>query len=196
MSDMTQYQYRKTSTARGRISKRVGAASLAVAATAGLGLAGAGAAQALGSEATATVPTCRTSGLTASFGEKLGGGMNHEGVVLKLKNTSGHTCNLRGYPGLGLEDSGHRTLGSTVHWGDTWYAKDPGKKTLTLKNNKSAEAVISWTHANAGTPDARHTGYLQVTPPANTTHKTLKLPTWVDHGRLHVTALAPKVPVG
>ncbi|MGP3973565.1 DUF4232 domain-containing protein [Streptomyces sp. 8N114] len=187
---------RHHTSAAGSICKRVGAAGLAVAAAAGLGLAGAGAAQALGSQATATVPTCRTSGLTASFGEKLGGGMNHEGVILKLKNTSGHTCNLRGYPGLGLEDSGHRTLGSTVHWGDTYYAQDPGKKTLTLKNNQSAEAVIAWTHANAGSPEARHAGYLQVTPPANTTHKTLKLPTWVDHGRLEVTALARNVPVG
>ncbi|MGP3985902.1 DUF4232 domain-containing protein [Streptomyces sp. 3N207] len=191
---MTEKHHRTS--AAGQLCKRVGAAGLAVAAAAGLGLVGAGAAQALGSQATATVPTCRTSGLTASFGEKLGGGMNHEGVVLKLKNTSGQTCNLRGYPGLGLEDSGHRTLGSSVHWGDTYYAQDPGKKTLKLKNNQSAEAVIAWTHANAGTPEARHAGYLQVTPPANTTHKTLKLPTWVDNGRLDVTAFAPKVPVG
>ncbi|MET9857792.1 DUF4232 domain-containing protein [Streptomyces smyrnaeus] len=190
-------QHRNTAAARGRMAKRAGAAGLAVAAAAGLGLAAAGAAQALGSQAGATAtPTCKTSDLTASFGEKLGGGMSHEGVVLKLKNTSGHTCNLRGYPGLGLEDSGHRTLGSSVHWGDTYYAQDPGKKTLSLKNGRSAEAVISWTHANAGTSEARHAGYLQVTPPANTTHKTLKLPTWVDHRRLDVTALAPNVPLG
>ncbi|MFE9388813.1 DUF4232 domain-containing protein [Streptomyces sp. NPDC006784] len=191
----------RSSTARGRAAKRFGAASLAVAAAAGLGLAGAGAAQALGNqalggEAASSVPTCNTSGLTASFGQKLGGGMNHEGVVLKLKNTSGHTCNLRGYPGLGLEDSGHRTLSSSVHWGDSWYAKDPGKKTITLKDDASVAAVISWTHANTGTSDARDAAYLQVTPPANTTHKTLKFPSWVDNGRLEVTALATDVHVG
>ncbi|MEU7314808.1 DUF4232 domain-containing protein [Streptomyces sp. NPDC007083] len=201
----------RSSTARSRAGKRFGAASLAVAAAAGLGLAGAGAAQALGNQAlgsqalggqalggqgASSVPTCSTSGLTASFGKKLGGGMNHEGVVLELKNTSGHTCNLRGYPGLGLEDSGHRTLSSTVHWGDTWYAKDPGKKTITLKDDASVAAVISWTHANTGTSDARDAAYLQVTPPANTTHKTLKFPSWVDNGRLEVTALATDVHVG
>ncbi|MEU3190956.1 DUF4232 domain-containing protein [Streptomyces sp. NPDC006992] len=191
----------RSSTARGRGAKRFGAASLAVAAAAGLGLAGAGAAQALGSQAlgnpaASSLPTCNTSGLTASFGQKLGGGMNHEGVVLKLKNTSGHTCNLRGYPGLGLEDSGHRTLSSSVHWGDSWYAKDPGKKTIALKDDASVAAVISWTHANTGTPDARDAAYLQVTPPANTTHKTLKFPSWVDNGRLEVTALATDVHVG
>ncbi|MFI8850908.1 DUF4232 domain-containing protein [Streptomyces sp. NPDC053499] len=194
MTEMTE-QHRNTSTAPGHAVQRAACAALAVATAAGLGLAGAGAAQALG-ESQASTPTCTTSGLTASFGQKLGGGMSHEGVVLKLKNTSGHTCALRGYPGLGLEDSKHRTLGSSVHWGDTWYAKDPGKKTLTLKKNQSAEAVIAWTHANAGTSGARHATYLQVTPPANTAHKTLKLPTWVDHGRLSVTALAPNIHIG
>jgi len=103
---------------------------------------------------------------------------------------------VRGYPGLGLEDSGHRTLRSSVRWGDTYYAQDPGKKTLTLKNNQSVEAVVSWTHANAGTSGARHVNYLQVTPPANTAHKTPELRTWVDNGRLEVTALARRVPVG
>ncbi|NSC25275.1 DUF4232 domain-containing protein [Streptomyces albus subsp. chlorinus] len=180
-------------TARGRLAKRIGGAGLALVAVAGLGLAGAGAAQAAGSRA--ATPTCTASGLTASFGQKLGGGMNHAGVVLKLKNTSGHTCLLRGYPGLGLEGSGHRALGSSVHWGDTWYAKDPGKKTLTLKKGASAEAVVSWTHANEGTSGARHASYLQVTPPASRSHKTLKFPAWVDNGRLSVTALAPHIAV-
>lgn len=181
---------RSRTATRGRTAGRVGAAGLALVAAAGLGLTGAGAAQAAGN---ATAPTCTTGGLTASFGKKLGGGMNHQGVVLKLKNTSGHTCLLRGYPGLGLEDSGHRTLTSTTQWGSTYYAKDPGKKTLTLRNGESAEAVITWTHANAGTPDAKQATYLQVTPPANTKHKTLKFPNWVDNGRLQVTALAPHV---
>ncbi|UNT00417.1 DUF4232 domain-containing protein [Streptomyces tubbatahanensis] len=178
-----------TSTARGRVARRVAGAGLALLATAGVGIAGAGSAQA--AEARSTTPTCTTSGLTASFGQKLGGGMNHEGVVLKLTNTSGHDCALRGYAGLGLEDSEHRTLSSTAEWGNTWYAQDPGKETLTLDDGESAEAVVSWTHANTGTSEARHASYLQVTPPANTAHKTLQLPAWVDNGRLQVTAFSP-----
>ncbi|MFJ5289207.1 MULTISPECIES: DUF4232 domain-containing protein [unclassified Streptomyces] len=175
--------------ARTRTARRIGGAGLAVVAVAGLGLAGAGAAQA------ASVPTCTTSGLTPSFGQGLAGGMNHEGVVLKLKNTSGHTCDLRGYPGLGLQDSGHHTLASSVHWGSTWYAKSPAKQTLTLKNGQSAESVIAWTHADTGTSDARHASYLVVTPPASKTNKTLKFPQWVDNGALNVTALAPHISV-
>ncbi|GEB52349.1 MULTISPECIES: DUF4232 domain-containing protein [Streptomyces] len=185
-------QYRSSTGIRGRLARRIGGAGLAAVAVAGLGLAGAGAAEAASSSAT---PTCTASGLDASFGKRLAGGMNHQGVVLKVKNTSGHTCYLRGYPGLGLENDQHRTLASSTHWGNTWYAKDPGKKTLALKNGQSAEAVVSWTHANTGTSDAKHASYLQVTPPASTEHKTLKFPNWVDNGRLAVTAFAPSVPL-
>ncbi|WP_328320215.1 DUF4232 domain-containing protein [Streptomyces sp. NBC_00388] len=186
-------QHRNSTTrsagARTRTARRIGGAGLAVVAVAGLGLAGAGAAQA------ASASTCAASGLTASFGQQLAGGMNHQGVVLKLKNTSGHTCELRGYPGLGLQDAGHHALASSVHWGSTWYAKGPAKQTLSLKDGQSAEAVIAWTHANTGTSGARHAAYLVVTPPASTAHKTLKFPQWVDNGNLAVTALASHISV-
>ncbi|MFF4840849.1 DUF4232 domain-containing protein [Streptomyces collinus] len=174
-----------------RVHPRLARAALAAMTAAGLSVTGTSVAQA----ASATTPTCSVSALTASFGKGLAGGMNHQGVILKLKNTSAHTCLLRGYPGLGLENAAHRTLHSTTHWGDTWYAKSPAKSTLTLRKGQSAEAVISWTHANTGTPDAVHAAYLQVTPPAATSHKTLKFPQWVDHGDLRVTVLAHRIPV-
>ncbi|WP_432019406.1 DUF4232 domain-containing protein [Streptomyces sp. 1222.5] len=170
-------------------------AALAVTTAAGLGITAAGVAGATGTGAAATTPTCSVSGLSASFGQQLAGGMNHQGVVLKLKNVGARTCLLRGYPDLGLENGTHRTLHSTTHWGDTWYAKSPAKSTLSLAPGRSAEAVVAWTHANTGTSDAVHAAYLQVTPPAATSHKTLKFPQWVDHGDLHVTALAYRIPV-
>ncbi|WP_369368313.1 DUF4232 domain-containing protein [Streptomyces sp. CG4] len=175
--------------------RRRGRAMLAVATAAGLGIVGAGAAQAAQTGAAAATPTCAVSALSASFGEGLAGGMNHQGVVLRLTNTGAHTCLLRGFPGLGLENGSHRTLHSTTQWGDTWYAKSPAKTTLTLRKGQSAEAVIAWTHANTGTPDAVHASYLQVTPPAATSHKTLKFPQWVDNGDLQVTALAYRINV-
>ncbi|MFI9243548.1 DUF4232 domain-containing protein [Streptomyces sp. NPDC053086] len=173
--------------------RRLARAALAVTCVAGLGIAGAGTARAAG--AASATPTCSVSQLSASFGETLAGGMNHQGVVVKLKNTSARTCLLRGYPGLGLENAAHRTLPSTTHWGDTWYAKSPPKTTLTLRKGQSAEAVISWTHANTGSSGAVHAAYLQVTPPAATSHKTLEFPEWVDHGDLRVTALAYRIHV-
>ncbi|WP_432168905.1 DUF4232 domain-containing protein [Streptomyces sp. 1222.5] len=170
-------------------------AALAVTAAAGLGITAAGVAGATGTGAAASAPTCSVAGLSASFGQQLAGGMNHQGVVLKLKNVGARTCLLRGYPGLGLENGTHRTLPSTTHWGDTWYAKSPAKSTLTLHRGQSAEAVVAWTHANTGTSDAVHASYLQVTPPAATSHRTLTFPQWVDNGDLHVTALAYRIPV-
>lgn len=178
---------------RGRRVRRLAfpvAAAAALVATAGAVTV----AQAASSGTTAT-PTCATSGLSASLGKSLGGGMMHEGTVLKLKNTTGHTCLLRGYPGLGLEDSSHHALTSKTTWGGTYYAQDPGKKTLTLKAGQSAEAVIAWTHANTGTSDATHARYLVVTPPASKTHKSVKLDSWVDSGRMNVTSMAYSVKV-
>ncbi|MFI9808633.1 DUF4232 domain-containing protein [Streptomyces sp. NPDC052301] len=181
--------------ARSDRGRRLARATLAATTVVGLGITGAGVAQAGQAGATTGAPTCAVSGLKASFGKGLAGGMNHQGVVIKLKNTSAHACLLRGYPGLGLEDSAHRTLPSTTHWGDTWYAKSPAKATLTLGTGQSVEAVMAWTHANTGTSDAVHAAYLEVTPPAATSHKTLKFPQWVDHGDLRVTALAYRIPV-
>ncbi|MFF0135598.1 DUF4232 domain-containing protein [Streptomyces sp. NPDC005227] len=71
----------------------------------------------------------------------------------------------------------------------------PGTKTLTLKDGESAEAVVSWTHANTGTSQAVHAAYLEITPPAATRHKTLAFPEWVDNGNLSVTALAKHIDV-
>ncbi|MFG2307385.1 DUF4232 domain-containing protein [Streptomyces sp. NPDC048566] len=181
----------------GRRDRRLRRAALAATVAAALGLTGAGVANAAGGGArtgTAT-PTCAAAALKATFGEKLAGGMNHEGVVVRLRNLSGTTCALRGFPGLGLEDSAHRTLTSHTHWGDTWYAANPGKRTLVLEDGESAEAVVAWTHANAGTDDAVHASYLEITPPASTRHKTLAFPEWVDHGDLSVTALARHIDI-
>ncbi|MEV0484347.1 DUF4232 domain-containing protein [Streptomyces sp. NPDC050508] len=184
---------------RHRADRRFGRTVIGLAAVAGLGLAAwAGTANAATSSGTATAkatPTCSAAALKATYGQQLAGGMNHEGVVIRLRNLSGRTCALRGYPGLGLENSAHKKLTTHTHWGNTWYAHNPGKKTLTLKDGESAEAVVAWTHANTGTSGAVHAAYLEITPPASTQHKTLALPQWVDHGDLSVTALAKHITV-
>ncbi|MEV7434852.1 DUF4232 domain-containing protein [Streptomyces griseoviridis] len=192
----TAHETTHRTTTGGRAGHRTGRTLLGASLAAGLtlALAGAGTAQAAGSAARST-PTCAASALKATFGERLGGGMNHQGVVLRLRNLSGSSCDLRGFPGLGLEDAAHRTLPSHTAWGDTWYVKDPGKKTLTLKDGESAEAVLAWTHANTGTSEAVHASALRITPPASTAYKTLAFPEWVDHGDLTVTALARHITV-
>lgn len=181
-------------TSRRRTGRKAGRTVLAGVALAGVGLVWAGTAQAGQSTATAT-PTCKESALKATFGRQLAGGMNHQGVVINLRNLSGRTCVVRGYPGLGLENASHKAIKTHVTWGDTWYAKDPGKKTISLKDGQSVEAVVAWTHANTGTSGAVHASYLEITPPAATTHKTFAFKQWVDHGDLSVTALARHVEI-
>ncbi|GAA5039077.1 DUF4232 domain-containing protein [Actinopolymorpha pittospori] len=182
---------RSTGVIRGRLTRRV-AAPLAAAAL--LSAAGAGVAQAAQPvNAAAALPTCTASSLTASLHNPLAGGMNHQGVELQLKNTGTRTCALLGYPGLGLENAQHQVLTSQVTWGSTWYAKDPGKKVISLRPGQFAQAVIAWSHANIGTSGAVHAAYLEVTPPAATTHKTLAFPEWVDNGDLSVTSVAHSI---
>ncbi len=117
--------------------------------------------------------------------------MNHEGTYLRFENTSGKTCALRGYPGLGLEKAGHAKAATDVRWGSTYFAQDPGKKTVYLKNGASAWADLVWTHTGA---DAVHAKYLEVTPPAATAHRTLAFDKIVDNGTLNVTSLSATPP--
>ncbi|MEW1780461.1 DUF4232 domain-containing protein [Streptomyces sp. NPDC086777] len=191
--------HRKTTdpstTTRHRTDRRIGRTVLAAGAVAALGLAWAGTAEAATPSTAKATPTCSAAALKATFGRQLAGGMNHQGVVITLRNLSGRTCALRGYPGLGLENAAHKAITTHTHWGNTWYAKDPGRKTLVLKDGQSAEAVVAWTHANTGTSGAVHASYLEITPPASTKHKTLAFPQWVDHADLSVTALARHINV-
>ncbi|MFI9721869.1 DUF4232 domain-containing protein [Streptomyces sp. NPDC052396] len=140
----------------------------------------------------ASVPTCHTPDLAIGFAERLGGGMSHAGGVLEFRNTGGHTCAMRGYPGLGLEDGGHAVLPSRTVWGTTWYADDPGNKAVRLRPGATVRAVVAWTHSGT---EAHRSSYLQVTPPGSTGHRVIPLNDLVDFGELHVTAVAPRVPL-
>ncbi|MEV0265019.1 DUF4232 domain-containing protein [Streptomyces sp. NPDC050617] len=171
--------------------------TVATAAAAAALLAGgiaAGTANAAAPTATAT-PTCAVSGLRITLDDNGDGGsqhgMNHEGTYLRFKNTTGTTCALRGYPGLGLEKAGHAKAATDVKWGSTYFAQDPGKKTVYLKSGASAWADLVWTHTGA---NAVHAKYLEVTPPAATTHRTLAFDKIVDNGTLNVTSLSATPP--
>jgi hypothetical protein len=159
--------------------------TIAAAATGALLLAGTTAATA--SATPAAVKTCRTADLRAKLTQPLAGGMNHAGNRLLLTNTGSRTCALRGYPGLGLEGTGHKPLHTKAEWGSTWYATSPGVTTLSLAPGKQAQAVLSWTHTGSDAGDA---SYLEITPPASTTHLTLPFKQQVDSGTLQVTALS------
>lgn len=139
--------------------------------------------------------TCRTSGLraelTSTDPDQVG--MSHRGKLIRLTNTSDRTCALRGYPGLELEDAGHRPLGADTRWGSTYFVQDPGKQTLFLQPGQSAEADLVWGVAD-GTR-VLHASYLEITPPASTDHLTVPFEERVTNGTLSVTAFAYRISV-
>lgn len=159
--------------------------AVTAAATVGLGVTSA---QAATPHQAVSAPRCDTSGLRVTVQNAPGqAGMSHDGVFLRFTNTSGHTCLLRGYPGLGLQDSAHKTLKSDVTWGSTYFDPTPGVRTLTLKPGADAWADLSWATAY---PQITHSSYLVVTPPNARTYKTVAFKEPVGAGRLSVTALS------
>jgi Protein of unknown function (DUF4232) len=155
---------------------------------------------------TTSVPRCTENNL--DVGRMMGvhhalyQGHNQYGVVLWLTNGSKAPCSVYGYPGLGLEGSGHHILASHTRWGSTYYAHDPGPRLIVLAPGQSATASVSFAGGGPGTPWAT---YLEVTPPDAYNHLVTSISEpgpgrgeLLDHsgpggvgGDLTVTALAP-----
>ncbi|MBC3993745.1 DUF4232 domain-containing protein [Streptomyces sp. AC563] len=149
-----------------------------------------------GAPAATATPTCKLAGLKVTLDkggvpDGVRNGMSHAGIYLRFENTTDHTCILRGYPGLGLENTQHKPLATKAEWGSTWYAKDPGKTNVRVEAGDSAWADLAWTQSGT---DAVHSRHLKVTPPAETRSAVLNFDRVVDWGRLQVTALADTPP--
>jgi hypothetical protein len=66
-------------------------------------------------------------------------------LVLRVVNTGKTTCTLRGYAGLALEGARHEAVHTSVRHGSTYFAKNPGVHTVTLKGGASAWAdLVPW----------------------------------------------------
>ncbi|MFJ6636907.1 DUF4232 domain-containing protein [Streptomyces sp. NPDC091376] len=133
-------------------------------------------------------PTCHEADLTITLEEVDGpqAGMSHSGKYLRMTNTSDGTCAVRGYPGLGLQSATGDRVHADVVRGSTYFAPDPGVKSVRLSPNESAWADLEWTQTGADEVAAK---YLLVTPPAATTQQRIEFNELLDGGRLTVTAL-------
>ena len=117
--------------------------------------------------------------------------MNHAGNKLVLTNT-GHRRAPARLPG---PRPGGRRSPDTAHEGTVGFhlvRVQSGVSTLALAPGGQAQAVLSWTHTGSGAGDA---SYLEITPPASTTHLTLPFKQQVDSGTVQVTALSTNVPL-
>jgi hypothetical protein len=155
----------------------------AIACAAALAPAAAFAATSASDHATARVPNCATSGLVVWLevapGNDYAGGAYY---YLEFNNQSGHTCTLRGYPGVSAVSLHGRQLGSPAGWGTT------ATKTVTLANGATASSKLqivdtgNFVTCFVKRPAPEHPGTLptaaglRVYPPNQTASKVVPYP--------------------
>jgi hypothetical protein len=155
-----------------------------IACAAALAPAAAFAASSASEHATASVPSCSTSGLVVWLRVPPGGAYAGGAYYyLEFNNQSGHTCTLRGYPGVSAVSLNGKQLGSPAGWGA------PATHTVTLANGATASSELQIADtANFGTrcfvkqPQPGHAGTLptaaglRVYPPNQTASKVIPYP--------------------
>ncbi|MET9888022.1 DUF4232 domain-containing protein [Streptomyces sp. NPDC006430] len=130
-------------------------ASAALLATTGASI---GAAQA---SALPMAPTCRVADLDVAVGgpERSGGSIDYP---ILFTNTTGHTCALRGYPGVSVTDARHRQIGtSAIRTGEAI-------STVSVFPDDTVTAVMR-TNSRSVAPNCRAPStYVKVYPPNST----------------------------
>ncbi|MBO2452416.1 DUF4232 domain-containing protein [Actinomadura barringtoniae] len=177
-----------------KTSKRARAGVIIGVTAAGLGAAAVASASTSAPFSTATTPRCHTGGLSLSLLPETahrhhGGGMNHQGATVALKNVGKHACHVNGYPGAAMRTAkGSIIAPARVVRGRTYYAADPKPHTFVLAPGKSAYAELGWTSADGTRPTAEAASII-VTPPNERTYRTTGLRTVLGGDRT-ITATA------
>lgn len=127
-----------------------------------------------GAPVTAGVPSCQTGGLVVWLDTQSNGAAGSTFYNLEFTNLSGHTCTLRGYPGvsaIGLRGHkiGNAATRNTAH----------RTKTITLKNVGTAITVLRIVEAGNFSPSVCGpvtAAGLRVYPPNQSASKTVPFP--------------------
>jgi hypothetical protein len=118
-------------------------------------------------------PSCRTAGLVIWISSAQGAAGSFF-YTLEFTNQSGHTCTLRGFPGVSAVNLGDRQLGSPAAHDTTTKVK-----TITLRNDASATTtlrvvdVLNFPPSKCRPADAAG---VRVFPPNEKASKTVPLP--------------------
>lgn len=136
---------------------------------------------------------CKTNQLSArTTGAQAG--LGHIGFVLVLTNRSSTNCMTGGYLGLERLGADRRPIATHLHRGSGYLFPSPAPLTLVVPPGHSVSAGVEWLDGPVGSePDSCSTAghYLEVTPPNDTSHLTIRAATAdCDHGYLSTTALA------
>jgi hypothetical protein len=119
--------------------------------------------------AAATIGRCHTAGLKFSFGNGDGtysSSDDQQHLEVLMRNSSGSTCTVKGFPGVDLRA------------GDTWSLVRTARSasTVTLTSGASASFIISYLPFEAGSGVEFKARSVVITPPNETTSVTLTWP--------------------
>jgi hypothetical protein len=120
----------------------------------------------------AATPSCRTAGLVIWLNTESNGTAGTIFYTLNFTNLSGHTCTLRGYPGVSAINLGGRMVGSAA-------SRLTGHpvRTITVRNGRTATATLGAVDTGALPTCAMTTAAgLRVFPPNQTTSRTIPFP--------------------
>lgn len=123
---------------------------------------------------------------------KTGAGLGHEGFVLVLTNRSSSRCRTGGYVGLLRLDRRRHPVRTVLHRGNGYLFQGPRPHTIVLARGQSASTGVEW--IDNPVPSDTHGcvfagAYLEITPPNETTHRTIRLNT-SDCGRGYLSTTA------
>jgi hypothetical protein len=120
-----------------------------------------------------TAAACNTSDLVVWYGGTGNAAAGSTYVTLKFTNQSGHTCTMRGYPGVSALDLRGHMLGSPA-------SRDPSStRVVRLANGATASAVLRIAFAGNFPPSACHrhaAAGLRIYPPNQTASKVVPIP--------------------
>ena len=120
----------------------------------------------------ASAPGCPTAGLVVWMNNEQGAAGTFYSN-LNFTNLSGHTCTLRGHPGVSAVNLGGAQLGQPAAW------PSAALPTVTLANGTTATAVLAITDVGVFSPAACHqvtAAGLRVSPPNQFTSKLVPYP--------------------
>jgi hypothetical protein len=149
---------------------------------------GAASAQPAGA-ASAGVSRCHVSALRVHHGPT-DGAAGTIGVAIVFRNISKRTCELKGYPGGQRLNKHRHAMQTTVVRGGSTVYNDPGPRRVVLRPGQRASFGLAWSDVPTNNGACTTSTYLEVTPPNDFHHKTIKLAIEAcDHGTLDVTAV-------
>jgi hypothetical protein len=124
--------------------------------------------------AAAAPPSCKTAGLVIWLDTNGNGTAGTIFYTLNFTNLSGHTCTLRGFPGVSAVNLSGHMMGKAA-------SRDSGQtvKTVTLGNGKSAKATLGLVDVGAlpqGACNPATAAGLRVFPPNQTSSKVIPFP--------------------